>query len=104
MGWVGPMTHRQYAAWGAWEADQWNRPSRTDHELAAIRLEILRMFAKDPSLITADTPGVKLEFVEVAAKDPASGKPPGETAEEFTARHKAAWGAFLKGSKGRRPS
>lgn len=93
------MTHRQFVGWVAWEAEQWNRPSRTDHELQAIRLELVRMFAENPRSITADD--VKLEFVEtkvVSEKD----KPKPETAEEFSRRAAAAWGAFIKGVKGRK--
>jgi hypothetical protein len=31
MGWDGPMTHRQFAAWQWWLLEQWNQPSRSDH-------------------------------------------------------------------------
>lgn len=31
LGWHGPITHRQYAAWQRWLADDLNRPSRDNY-------------------------------------------------------------------------
>jgi hypothetical protein len=33
MGWPGPLTWRQFTAWRAWSAEEWNRPDRHDHYL-----------------------------------------------------------------------
>lgn len=33
MGWDGPMTERQWAAWQAWLEEEWNVPDRGDHYL-----------------------------------------------------------------------
>jgi len=92
------MTHRQFSGWVAWQEAEWNRPSRTDQEIEALRLEVVRMFADNPRSITTDTPGFRLEFrkVEVSKEDAKSAKKP-ETADEFSKRAAAAWGAFIKG-------
>lgn len=34
------MTHRQYSAWVAWMAAQWNEPDRTDHYLMQIAYQV----------------------------------------------------------------
>lgn len=40
------MTHRQYLAWREWLAEQWNRPSRTDHYLMQVAAETIRPHLK----------------------------------------------------------
>ena len=41
-GWQGPMTLRQEEAWHAWLHMQWNKPSRTDYYLMAVRAALLQ--------------------------------------------------------------
>jgi hypothetical protein len=38
MGWDGPMTHRQFAAWQWWLLEQWNQPDRHDHYLMSVAM------------------------------------------------------------------
>lgn len=48
LGWVGPMTHRQFSAWQRWLRDRWEVPSRSDYYLMQIAFEarnILRSLA-----------------------------------------------------------
>ena len=45
MGWPGPMTHRQFRAWQAWLARQWDEPDRTDHYLMQVAAEVRRSAA-----------------------------------------------------------
>jgi hypothetical protein len=50
LGWGGPLTHRQYLAWQAWLDIQYDTPSRTDHYLMALTLEVRSvagMFSKE---------------------------------------------------------
>lgn len=42
LGWPGPITHRQYEMWQLWLDQQWNKPSRTDHYLMQIAMEVRR--------------------------------------------------------------
>jgi hypothetical protein len=47
------MTHRQYRIWHHWIGEQWNNPSRSDHYLMLIALQVLktpaRVWGKEPS-------------------------------------------------------
>lgn len=36
MGWVGPMTHRQFVVWQLWLSEQWNEPDRSDYYMMQI--------------------------------------------------------------------
>jgi hypothetical protein len=40
------MTWRQWKVWQEWMAEENNRPSRTDHYLMALRMEVRGLFAK----------------------------------------------------------
>lgn len=67
MGWGGPLTHRQHLAWLEWDFEQWNRPSRTDHYLMQIGMEVAkapaRVWGTDPKELTVNH--WKLEFGQV---------------------------------------
>jgi hypothetical protein len=60
MGLPGPMTHRMFLAWQAWLEMQWNKPTKTDHYLMQIAVEVRRVLAKDPRKIKLDD--ARLEF------------------------------------------
>lgn len=51
MGWSGPVTHRQYLAWQAWDREEWNKPSRTDYYLMQLTLAIYRVNSKTPGSV-----------------------------------------------------
>lgn len=86
MGWPGPMTHRQFEAWQAWLAEQWNQPSRTDNYLMQIACEVLRTRLKEPG--KAEIKHFRLEFKE---KKP----PTKQTAAEVAAEAKARWRGMI---------
>ena len=46
LGWRGPITYRQFLVYEQYEADQMQYPSRTDHYLMAIRLDMRNLTAK----------------------------------------------------------
>ena len=77
------LTNREYQVRLAWEREQWNKPSRSDHYSMLIALEILRANVKDPSSISLDD--MKLKFAEPKRL----AKP---TKEQATAWAKAKWG------------
>ena len=58
MGWSGPMTHRQYAAWIEWLELEWNQPSRDNYYALRIVAEIKRLFSKD----AIDLGELKIQF------------------------------------------
>lgn len=45
MGWDGPLTERQFEAWQWWLRLQWDKPSRTDHELMRLAAGINNLIA-----------------------------------------------------------
>lgn len=53
-------THRQYLAWQAWFALQWNRPQLRDYYLMMIAAEVRRTIAEHPRRV--DMKDFKLEF------------------------------------------
>lgn len=91
MGWPGPMTHRQFAAWQAWLAEQWNVPSRTDNYLISIAAEIRRGNVKDPAR-------VKFEHLKLKFTLKGEGEKP-ITREQAAAWAKARWVGMLGGDK-----
>lgn len=53
MGWPGPTTYRQYAAWQAWLAAEWNNPGRLEHYIMQLTAEAARSTRKRPSSVTS---------------------------------------------------
>lgn len=91
MGWPGPMTHRQFLAWRAWLAMEWDRPSRSDHYLMQIASETIRPHLKKGAKVR---PGdYKLSFTGTGAKKK---ERPAQTLEE----NKAVWLQATAGMKG----
>jgi hypothetical protein len=68
MGWSEPLTHRQFAAWAAWWADEWNRPSRSDQYLMQVALEVRRAAAKHPGRVKIER--FRLRFTGEKASQP----------------------------------
>ncbi len=66
MGWEGPITHRQFLTWQAWDAMEWNRPSRTDHYLMGVECEVRRVLSKKPNDIQPEH--FKMKFNSGAQK------------------------------------
>ena len=82
------MTHRQFLAWNAWLAEQWNQPDRTDHYLAQVACEVRRGNAKKPR-------AVKLEHLILEFKQSRKGQR--VSREEAAARSKSRWIALAGG-------
>jgi hypothetical protein len=61
MGWEGPMTHRQFLTWRAWQAEEWNKPSRADYYARQAAGESRRSVMKDPRQ-AIDLNGLKIPF------------------------------------------
>jgi hypothetical protein len=94
LGWPGPVTHRQHAAMLAWEAEEWNQPSRTDYYLMSLTAEVRRLFAQHPGRIQPDD--CKLRFsVGTQARSESAERTP--TAAEASERSLAIWQARLRG-------
>jgi hypothetical protein len=91
LGWQGPMTHRQFAAWQEWLLLEANRPGRLEHYLMRVGLEIRRvigLFTKDPGPMTLDA--FRVPFERAAPPKP-------ETAAQKGARSKATWRGIFAG-------
>lgn len=54
MGWVGPMTHRQFTLWQTWLNAQLDIPSRDNYYQMQIACEQRRTFSKNPKDVTPD--------------------------------------------------
>lgn len=52
MGWRGPLTHRQFVAWQAWENVEWWRPTLVTKYLQSIAQECRRGWVADPGSVT----------------------------------------------------
>lgn len=90
MGWPGPATHRQFAAWQAWLAGELNRPSRADHYAMRTALEIRRL----PAALFGGRCDAGLDEFRVTFGP--AGAPEGKlTREEAAARSRAAWRAAM---------
>ena len=52
--WPGPMTHRQFKVWCAWEDLEWNKPNRSDHYTMQVAYQLAVVNSKNPSAIRFD--------------------------------------------------
>jgi hypothetical protein len=80
-------THRQYRTWMVWLENEWNNPSRNDHYLMQIIVEIRRIFAKNPASVTM--PQAKLKFIN---KDDEKPEPTEAEIAYATMQAKSRWG------------
>ncbi len=62
MGWPGPMTHRQYKAWEAWQEAEWNHPSRSDWYLMQVAAEAFRAALSDEHRRKVEVKDFQLPF------------------------------------------
>ena len=72
----GRVSHREFLLWCEWLRLQWNEPSRTDHYLMAVALElrlIRESFSQTPRPVSLDQMRVKFQFRKV--RKTLSGKP-----------------------------
>ena len=82
MGWLGPMTHRQFVVWEEWLGEQWDKPNRTDHY-------IMKAGAMAGRVREIDLNKIKIQFKQSLSK-PA--KPPREmTLAEADRASKERW-------------
>lgn len=42
MGWRGPVTHRQFAAWMLWLEQQWDHPTKLEWHILQLTAEVVR--------------------------------------------------------------
>jgi hypothetical protein len=75
MGWIGPVTHRQYLAWQEWLDEQWDCPDRTDHYLMSIAAEVRRGNAKNPRQVEVDHLRLKFKTAQTSSKRQSTGGP-----------------------------
>jgi hypothetical protein len=81
MGWPGPMTHRQFIAWCAWDGMQWNRPDRIEFYIMRLIAEVRRGWVKHPEQV--DEREFKVSFTQT--KEEMEGtKPPASPKKEPT--------------------
>jgi hypothetical protein len=81
LGWEGPITHRQFAAWCAWEEMELDNPSRTDVYLMQVACEVRRAAVKNPG---------RVKLKDFLLKFGTDGKPK-LTKEQAAAFAKAKW-------------
>lgn len=70
------ISHREYLLWMEWLRIQWNSPSRNDHYLMAIALElrtIQQMFSETPRPYSLDHMKVKFNFRKIRKGKPLPG-------------------------------
>lgn len=60
MGWMGPLTNRQYEVWTEWLDLQWNNPGVLEYYLMQIACQVTRSNAKNPKSVKMQN--FKLEF------------------------------------------
>lgn len=89
MGWPGPMTHRQFDAWRAWLALQWDRPSRADWYAMQTACEVRRVLSSKPN-------SVRVEQFALQFKDQSERHQPADPAQAAQ-WSKAAWLGALGG-------
>lgn len=78
LGWPGPMTHRQFAAWQQWLEDQWNRPDRHDYySMQAAQTNLRGKGMKAPPLEK-----MRIPFQFKNARPDAAKTPVGQTDQE----------------------
>lgn len=95
MGWPGATTGRQFRAWAAWCAEDYNRPSRTDHYLIAVRAEI-RAFKAMFSSRAATFADLMLKFEIPETKAPLTAEEREALEAERLAQDKARWASYRK--------
>lgn len=92
-------THREYLMWMAWRQLEWNRPSRTDHYLMQIALEVRRVLAKRPAMYKLMQFIIDFTFpnlTKTEEAEPSGFKTPQLTTDPVKiAAAKAAWGVML---------
>jgi hypothetical protein len=87
------MTHREFITWQEWLQEEWNRPSRTDHYLMRIALEVASVLAKDPKSIKIGQ--FKLEFGKPDPENPDEPSAPKMTKERAANIAKLTWAKRL---------
>lgn len=90
MGWHGPQTARQFAAWCEWHHDEMNRPGSVEHYLMALRL----MWVSDADNKTLED--MRLEFRRGGSSEDDDGLTDEEAAAFATAKWLTVTGAKLK--------
>lgn len=88
--WPGPMTHRQFLTWVAFEREEWNRPTLAEHYQMQTACEVRRVLSKKPR-------EVKIDHFRMTFKD-AKRKKPVEVSEadkQRTALSKGRWLGFM---------
>lgn len=70
LGWPGPVTHRQYAAWQRFLLEDYNRPSRADHYAMQVAAEVFRTIARDPNGVRREQFGIHFPEAGTADRPP----------------------------------
>lgn len=83
MGWEGPLTHRQFEAWRAWELDDMNVLGKNEYYLMQTACEARRVLSSKPS-------SIKLEHFKLTFKDKTS-RPMDEASKNMLAVTKSVW-------------
>lgn len=90
MGWVGPVTHRQFTTWRVWQRLEMDNPSRADYYVMALTTVVKQILAKNPSSIKLKD--ARLKFTS-DADQPVTQSP---SSQEYVAElAKAAWALRL---------
>lgn len=63
-------TWTELLMWQEWRRRQWNRPSRSDHYLMQIAMQVRRVLAKHPKKIKLEHFKVPFKFKRVATVTP----------------------------------
>jgi hypothetical protein len=85
------MTHKQYMAWLAWLADQWNQPSRSDAYAMQVAAEVYRGNAKKPREVQAKQFVLKFGTGRRLVGEPSSDGQPARDAETATSISQGVW-------------
>lgn len=90
LGWLGPVTHRQHAAFADWLDREWDRPSRSDHYAMQVSAVVREGHVKPGTKVR--TEDFRLKF---SPDRPVGDKPGVRDADETARKAAAAWGARL---------
>lgn len=83
------MTHRQFEAWQAWLAEEWNKPDRGDYYTMRLIHTVAHLTRKDDGNTSLDS--YKIPFASRKPDGKAAHNEQGLTKEQVTALSKARW-------------
>lgn len=89
MGWHGPVTHRQFTGWAAWEAMEYDNPSRSDYYLMLVATRVQQVLASKPDKVKLENQVLRFSKKPRAEKD--------LTPEQAAAMSRARWFGWFGG-------